>query len=134
MTLLAANDVLYDQSTAVRRRLLNLRYQHGLAGTTVQIDRSPYDLPASYAVFDDRAGNRAKAALAVLELSGTEAEWQAVADANAEVKTTLSKIPRARAAALLRHAYVLTMVNTHVTLEFPLLDVPTVAESEQWLT
>ena len=55
--LLAVKDVLYDQTTAVRRRWLNLRFQVArdanlpgvsrLAGTTVQIDRSPLALPAS---------------------------------------------------------------------------------------
>ena len=54
--LLAVKDVLYDQSTAVRRRLLNLRFrvgqkpeaQSGLSGTIVQIDRSPVVLPHQF--------------------------------------------------------------------------------------
>jgi len=40
------------------------------------------------------------------------------------VKTTLSKIEPARAASLIRHAYVLTMVNSHVLLNYPLLPIP----------
>ena len=54
-SLLAVKDVLYDQTTAVRRRLLDVRYRATRAGIrddnvrldggTVQIDRTPYELP-----------------------------------------------------------------------------------------
>jgi hypothetical protein len=48
----SVKDVLYDQSTAVRRRLLDLRFRTGtgprrrtIHGTIVQIDCSPTALP-----------------------------------------------------------------------------------------
>jgi predicted acylesterase/phospholipase RssA len=139
-TLLAVKDVLYDQTTAVRRRLLNLRFQLAgkqawdpdgeLAGVLVQIDRSPYELPDKFARFDDEVGLRAKDAIARLEATSRE-EWKIEAGANAKVKTKLSRIPPARAASVLRHAYVLTMVNAHVLLDYPLLDVPGAARFEE---
>ena len=42
-----------------------------------------------------------------------------------------ARIPADRAARLLRHAYVLTMVNMHVLHDYPLLPVPGVADFEK---
>ena len=139
-SLLAVKDVLYDQTTSVRRRLLDVRYRATRAGVddpavrldggTVQIDRSPYDLPRSFASGHDDLARRARSALDVLT-PGEEAAWRAEAEANRSVKTALSKIPADRAARLMRHAYVLTMVNMHVLRDYPLLPIPTVAEFEK---
>ncbi len=139
-TLLAVKDVLYDQTTSVRRRLLDVRFRATregvkdgavrLAGGMVQIDRSPYDLPRTFASGHDDMARRARAALDALAPDG-ETAWSAEAAANKGVKTSLSKIPADRAARLLRHSYVLTMVNMHVLLDYPLLPVPTVADFEK---
>jgi hypothetical protein len=134
-TLLAVKDVLYDQTTAVRRRLLDLRFRvtrrdpeaaaGGLSGVLVQIDRSPYDVPDDFARFTDALGDRAKDAI---ERFGgdddTRRTWAETVGANRSVKTALSKIPATRAASLVRHAYALTMANCHVLLDYPLVDVP----------
>ncbi|HEY7627083.1 MAG TPA: hypothetical protein VH761_08440 [Ilumatobacteraceae bacterium] len=129
LALLADKDVLYDQTTAVRRRLLDQLFRdRNPAGALVQIDRSPFALPRQFdrpdgATSDDLA----KRARRILDALGdTEAAWQQEADTNRAVGTTLSKIPADRAARLLRHAYVLTMVNTHLLLDYPLLDIPDV--------
>lgn len=139
-SLLAVKDVLYDQTTSVRRRLLDVRFRATragvddgavrLAGGMVQIDRSPYDLPRDFASGHDELARRAGAALDLLT-PGEEKAWKAEADANRSVKTALSKIPADRAARLMRHAYVLTMVNMHVLRDYPLLPVPSVAEFEK---
>ena len=132
-TLLAVKDVLYDQTTAVRRRLVDLRFRAtrggvrvpdgDLAGVLVQIDRSPFELPDSFRHGTDELAGRANAAIEVLG-EGTRQAWAADASASKHVKTALSKIPVERAAALVRHAYVLTMVNCHVVLGYPLRTVP----------
>ena len=145
-SLLAVKDVLYDQTTAVRRRWLDARFvatgagvidpDVALRGGMVQIDRSPYALAESFlrAKDDPRPPDefalRAQAALDRLT-PGEKAAWAADADANRRVKTALSKIPADRAARLMRHAYVLTMVNLHVLRDYPLLPIPTVAEFEK---
>ena len=139
-SLLAVKDVLYDQTTSVRRRLLDVRFRATRAGVDdanvrldggmVQIDRSPYELPRTFASGNDDLARRARAALDLLT-PGEEAAWNADAEANRRVKTALSKIPADRAARLLRHAYVLTMVNMHVLRDYPLLPIPTVAEFEK---
>ena len=139
-TLLAVKDVLYDQTTAVRRRLLDARFRATQAGVTdpgvrlagglVQIDRSPFELPLKFAKGGDAMATRANFALDQLG-RGEEAAWAADAEANRRVKTALSKIPAERAARLMRHAYVLTMVNMHVLRDYPLLPIPTVADFEK---
>jgi hypothetical protein len=142
-SLLAVKDVMYRQTTAVRRRLLNVRYQiaqdrdsiqgnshlleEALPGTTIQINRSPFELPRRFLSVDDAFKARADAAIKILnEGTGGDAKayWANEAEANRTVKTTLSRIDSARAQSLIRHAYVLTMVNSHVLLNYPLLEIP----------
>ena len=143
-TLLAVKDVLYDQTTSVRRRLLDLRFrvsrrdpesrQGGLAGTLVQIDRSPYELADAMSRFPDLLGERARRVIDHLggDDDGIRQRWARTADANRKVKTALSKVPADRAASLVAHAYALTMANCHVMLGYPLVDVPPRPGSGSW--
>jgi hypothetical protein len=141
-SLLAVKDVMYRQTTAVRRRLLNVRYQiaqdraniqtparllnQALAGTTIQIDRSPFQIPDAFLQGSpDDFTSRAVAAITCLG-EENRTSWAAEADANRRVKTTLSRIDAARAQSLIRHAYALTMINSHVLLGYPLLAIPEV--------
>ena len=48
----------------------------------------------------------------------------AEAAANRSVKTTLSRIGAGRAQSLIRHGHVLTMVNSHGLLGYPLYPIP----------
>ena len=143
-SLLAVKDVMYRQTTAVRRRLLNVRYhiaqdrnsiqpdarvlRDALQGTTIQIDRSPFELPTNFSRGGDELAKRARAAISALEQDlGTDdarAYWAAEAEANRTVQTTLSRIDAGRAQSLIRHGYVLTMVNSHVLLSYPLHPIP----------
>lgn len=139
-SLLAVQDVLYAQATSVRSGLLEARFRATRAGITdpqvhldggmVQIDRTPYELPRSLVGGGDAAARRARAALDLLT-SGEEPDWKADVEANRSVKAALARIPADRAARLLRHAYVLTMVNMHVLRDYPLLPVPSVADFEK---
>jgi hypothetical protein len=139
-TLLAVKDVLYDQTTAVRRRWLNLRFNIArkptadpdgpLHGTLVQIDRSPFELADAFRGFEDDMAKRARAAIARLG-EATRDTWANEAKANMGVKTALSRIPVQRATSLLRHAYALTMVNSHILLDYPLRDIPDAARFEE---
>jgi predicted acylesterase/phospholipase RssA len=129
LSLLKVKDVLYDQTTATRRRLLNDRARQatqtgqGMRIGLVNIPRSPFELPKEFAPHSDAAGQRAKAVLAAL--GDTEQHWEQEATANAtRVKTSLSKMGTEVSARLLHHAYVLAMANLHVTLDYPLLAVP----------
>jgi predicted acylesterase/phospholipase RssA len=142
-SLLAVKDVMYQQTTAVRRRLLNVRYQiaqdeakiqpharvlqNALPGTTVQINRSPFEIPDDFHRGSDDFAARAASAIEWLGDENRQ-HWAAEADANRRVKTTLSRIDSARALSLIRHGYVLTMINCHVLLGYPLRDMPDAAE------
>jgi Patatin-like phospholipase len=129
LSLLKVKDVLYDQTTATRRRMLYDRARqadHGGTGMRiglVNIPRSPFDLAKQFAPFGGKAGERAVAVLAAL--GDSEARWQADATANATcVKTSLSRLGTEVSARLLHHGYVLAMANLHITLNYPLLQVP----------
>ena len=140
LTLLREKDVLYDNGNSVRRRELVARFDlaevrpPGLRGALVHIEQSPYMVPGAFA---DEAepcparAARAAAARAALDASeGDEAAWEAVAQANAAVPTTLVAFTPEVTARLLHHGYVLAMVNLHVILGHPLLDVPPRARFE----
>lgn len=133
--LLAVKDVLYDQTTAVRRRLLDLRFRvtrrdpgsadGNLSGAPVQIDRSPYDLPDTFANYDDDIAQRARNCIRQLgDTPHQRATWADTAETSRKIKTALSKIDPDQASALIRHAYALTMTNCHVLLNYPLLPIP----------
>lgn len=146
LTLLQDKSVLYDNGNSLRRQALVTRFElaerdgEGLRGALVHIPQSPFKVPRRFASEKgadgqptERAG-RAIAALEALQSSGgpdVEAEWAAIAKANAAVPTTLVKFDVDTTSRLLRHAYVLAMVNLHVLLGYPLLDLPPAAEFEE---
>ncbi len=128
-SLLADKDIMYDQTTAVRRRLLYARFRATrqgqpepppMGGVIAQIDRSPLSLAQSFAGGYDVAAERARRV--VSELS--DVSWDDDVRANSRVKTALSKIDADRAARLMRHAYALTMADAVVLLGYPLIPVP----------
>jgi hypothetical protein len=135
VTFKAVTDVLYEQTTAVRRRLLDQRFLHGYEGTIVQIGRTPYTLVDDLAVGDDERAERARAVIAALDATGVGRDrWAAETAANSAVKTALSKVPADRAAWLLLQAYVATMADAHVLLGLPLLPIPTLDAMAELVT
>lgn len=145
-SLLAVKDVMYDQTTATRRRLLMRRFwaaertvtppmpEPVLSGTLVQIGRSPFELPNRFRHGRDDRAARARAVLDALAAEPeSEADWDRVARLNAGVGTTLSAVGAEAGARLLRHAYALTMANAHVLLGYPLRPIPSLAELEAWV-
>ena len=132
LTLLRDKSVLYDNGNSLRRQGMVDRFElaqrsgEGLRGALVHISQSPFRVPRA---FHGRGGERAERAEAALEalLSGApdaEERWAEDAKANAAVATTLVPFDAATSARLLHHAYVLAMVNLHVILGHPLLDLP----------
>lgn len=133
-------NVLYDNTTTPRRRLLHamfvsaMRGGRGLKGAVVQISQSPFDMPSSFAhpSLDDPLAARARRVLA--ELGDTKAEWKEVTEADSAVKTAFSRIPAPATERLLRHGYVLAMANLHVLLDYPLLAVPSAERFRDYST
>jgi hypothetical protein len=135
MTLLRDKSVLYDNGNSVRRRELVARFDFaekhppGLRGALVHIEQSPFRVPRAFEDEDElwpQRAQRATEARATLESGGEfrEQDWKKIAKANAAVPTTLVAFSEEDTARLLHHAYVLAMVNLHVVLGYPLLDVP----------
>jgi predicted acylesterase/phospholipase RssA len=133
-TLLRDKSVLYDNGNSVRRRELVARFDlaelhpPGLRGALVHITQSPFKVPQAFKSKQDlwpERAQRARDALAKLEASGADEQaWKKIAEDNAAVPTTLVAFDKEVTACLLYHAYVLAMMNLHVILDYPLLDVP----------
>ncbi|MGH9224802.1 MAG: hypothetical protein ACRD2W_13735 [Acidimicrobiales bacterium] len=116
--------ILYDVSTSHRRQALIARFNAasrlgGLQGALVNIAQSPYTVPGKFRQNPNEAGERARIALDALKTLGrTKAEWQQLALENARVKTTLAALTPPVTAALIEHAWVLTVVNLYVILGY----------------
>jgi len=136
LALLRDKSVLFDNGTSVRRRELVSRFDlaaktgSGLAGALVHIPQSPFDVAEHFAGdATDWPQRHARALAVIAELEGGDADaarttWSQVARENAAVKTTLVSFSPEVCARLLHHSYVLTMVNLHVVLGYPLLEIP----------
>ncbi len=136
VALLADQSIQYDNTTAHRRTALIARFQlaqrdgAGLRGVYVGIDRSPF-LVADRFAGTDAVGQRATAVLNVLgDTRANRTTWCKQAERSAGEGTHLSKIDRSTAAAIVHHAYVLTMCNAHIVLGHPLLPIPNVRRFE----
>ncbi|HMJ78416.1 MAG TPA: hypothetical protein VK507_20705, partial [Iamia sp.] len=126
---LGAKDVLYDVSTATRRRILIDMFDragadpdNGPGGMLVHIGTSPYTVLDGFAGGTDASALRAAQLLPLLDQAtdldaGTTTQeerrrhWKEVADANSVVPTTLApleSIEPGSTARLLHHAWVLT--------------------------
>ena len=119
---LAAKDVLYDVSTATRRRLLVDVFARarrdpnaGPSGMLVHIGTNPYDFAESWSHGHDDISDRARQVLALLD--ELNEPWAQITDANSKVATTLGPLEQrtpGTTARLLHHAWVLTRVSAYV--------------------
>jgi predicted acylesterase/phospholipase RssA len=131
LAMLRDKDVLYDNTTSLRRKGLVGRFDRavlqgkGLKGALVHIPQSPFKVARDFETSADWPDRQARAVAVLDWLSGEdEAGWQALTKASGGVKTGLSKLGTDRSAALLRHAYLLALANCHVILDYPLVPVP----------
>jgi hypothetical protein len=132
---LGSKDVLYNESTRVRRHELVARFKaneasgKGYVGAVVHIPQTPYEAADAFAGRGDDRSARAAAVLAALgDTTADREEWARTAKADTDVPTVLRKLGRETTARLLRHSYVLTMCNLHVVHGYPLLPMPSVAD------
>ncbi|MEM9655666.1 MAG: hypothetical protein AAGA65_26505, partial [Actinomycetota bacterium] len=70
---------------------------------------------------DSTLGPRSKRVLAMLDEGPlTEEQWREVANRSDGMSTNLSRIDGAAAGDVVWHAYILTMCNLHVLLDYPI--------------
>lgn len=141
LALLRSKDVLYDNTSSLRRWGLVGRFdraalQHkGLRGGLVHIPRSPFEIPRDFELSSDWPDRKGRAREVLDKLKDEDEEdWEQTARANSGVKTNLSGLGTEVSARLIRHSYVLAMSNLHVILGYPLLEVPSMERFRRLVT
>jgi hypothetical protein len=130
--------VQYDQSTAPRRHSLFREFvtaqtdpDRNHSGVIVHAGTSPVSMAKTSKRDDPAKQARGAAWTAVLLARKDKAGWQTMADANADVKTTLAKLGHKTTVDLLEHAIALTQVALHVHYDFGEVDLVDRAELER---
>ena len=127
-SLLRVNDVMYINTTNVRRQVIVDSYDpldpnkaSGLQSVLVQITQSPFVVASDFARYTGPAADRAKEVLEFLKNGPTSEQWAEIARENSAVGTSLSKFKPEVTARLIYQGYVVTMCNLHVFFDgFPL--------------
>lgn len=118
--LMRDQSVQYDVSTSRRRSQLFERFKEsredgaGLQGVIVMIDRLPMTLAAPFEEGSDPVAVRANQAVLFIDAQHSAAEWEAMAERNASVATTLGPIGKETTLDLMEHAYTSTVVGLFV--------------------
>jgi hypothetical protein len=126
--LLRVNDIMYINTTNVRRQLIVDSYDpldpgrsSGLQSVLVQITQSPFLVASDFARYAGPAADRAREVLEFLKGGPTSDQWAQIARDNSAVATSLSKFKPEVVARLIYQGYVVTMCNLHVFFDdFPL--------------
>ena len=118
--LLRVNDILYINTTNVRREVIVESFDPddptrttGLQSVLVQIAQSPFGVASKYAEAQTPAGARAREVLEFLKAGPSSDEWSQIVNANSTVATSLSKFGPEVTARLIYQGYVVTMCNLH---------------------
>ncbi len=144
MALLRVNNILYINTTNVRRQAIVASFDPNAPVTTsslpsalVQIAQSPFAVASAFANGATPAAERAKRTLALLANGPSSKEWTEIARENSDVATSLSKLGTEVSARLIYQGYVVTMCNLHVLFgpEFPLVpDAIAIAQFRELIT
>lgn len=126
--LLRINDILYINTTNVRRQVIVDSYNPldptkaaALPSVLVQIAQSPFVVASDFSEKTGPAADRAKEVLNFLKGGPSKDQWKKIASDNANVGTSLSKFGPDVTARLIYHGYVVAMCNLHVFFpDFPL--------------
>jgi len=130
MALLRVNDVLYINTTNVRRQNIVDSFNPadptaaaGLPSVLVQISQSPFQVASKFATGESPVADRAREVLDFLKQGPSKDEWSKIAGDNSAVATSLSKFGADVTSRLIYQGYVVTMCNLHVLfgISFPLI-------------
>ncbi|HYK20175.1 MAG TPA: patatin-like phospholipase family protein [Pyrinomonadaceae bacterium] len=129
MDLLRVNDILYINTTNVRRQAIVASFDptdstktSALPSLLVQIAQSPFVVANAYAKKTGTVGELAREVLEFLKNGPTSDEWAKIARENSAVGTSLSRFKPEVTARLIYQGYVVAMCNLHVLFgtDFPL--------------
>ena len=119
--LLRVNDVLYINTTNVRRQAIVDSYNPadptsatGPASVLVQISQSPFQVASRFKTGTAPVNDRAREVLEFLAQGPNQDYWSTLASENSTVATSLSKFGSEVSARLVYQGYVVTMCNLHV--------------------
>ena len=119
--LLRVNDVLYINTTNVRRQAIVDSYNPadptsatGPASVLVQISQSPFQVASRFRTGTAPVNDRAREVLEFLAQGPNQDYWSTLASENSTVATSLSKFGSEVSARLVYQGYVVTMCNLHV--------------------
>jgi len=139
--LLEVVNSLYENTTSPRKSMLIDRFdraareQKGLKGALVSIDQTPYKVAEIFTGSSDWP-DRAERAEKVLRLFSEEDQqgWESLVQENSQTATTLSKLGKERSAKLIYQGYVVAMTNSHVILDYPLLEIPPLQQFDRFVS
>ncbi|HJP92328.1 MAG TPA: patatin-like phospholipase family protein [Pyrinomonadaceae bacterium] len=121
MALLRVNDILYINTTNVRRQAIVESFDPAdptkttaLPSVLVQISQSPFRVASFFAKGTTPVADRAREVLEFLKGGPSKDEWAKIASDNSLVATSLSKFGPEVTARLMYQGYVVTMCNLHV--------------------
>ena len=129
MDLIRVNDILYINTTNVRRQAIVASFDptdstktSALPSLLVQIAQSPFVVANAYRKKTEPVGERAREVLEFLKGGPTSDEWTRIARDNSAVGTSLSRFKPEVTARLIYQGYVVAMCNLHVLFgtDFPL--------------
>jgi hypothetical protein len=121
MALLRVNDVMYINTTNVRRQAIVDSFNpadptkaSALPSTLVQITQTPFVVADAFVNGTTKVAQRAREVQEFLKNGPSKDDWKKIASANATVATSLSKFGTDVTARLIYQGYVVTMCNLYV--------------------
>lgn len=134
MALIRVNDVMYINTTNVRRQALVDSFNpadptkaSALPSALVQISQSPFVVADAFASGTTKVAERARKVQDFLNNGPSKDEWKKIASDNAAVGTSLNKFGTDVTARLIYQGYVVTMCNLYVLfgddfgIDYPLI-------------
>lgn len=121
MALLRVNDVMYINTTNVRRQAIVDSFNpadptkaSALPSTLVQITQTPFVVADAFVSGTTKVAQRAREVQEFLKNGPSKDDWKKIASDNATVATSLSKFGTDVTARLIYQGYVVTMCNLYV--------------------
>ncbi|MDR2706386.1 MAG: hypothetical protein LBC02_11465 [Planctomycetaceae bacterium] len=120
---------LFDQTTTTRREMLFSKFKrdliegNGVTGIMVMLTQTPFTIiDWIMTTTEPELEKQRKRAITILEKlpENYRKEWDNIKEISLKTKTTFRIINKPTAENLIYHAFILTMINAHIILGFPI--------------